>query len=130
MYSHNKPPSGPIPMHSVPVVSLMSSPHGTPSAVQCISSPPFECSRHMAFDAHVPKLLTCPVMYMQILGNLYPHNPAKAHKAVSHFKEAAGRSDKDPEVWEMLGELLAPTDPSGLLQTVKPPCLAYIAVPV
>lgn len=53
---------------------------------------------------------------MQILGNLYPHNPAKAHRAVSHFKEAAGRSDKDPEVWEMLGELLAPTDPSGLLQ--------------
>lgn len=50
---------------------------------------------------------------MQILGNLYPHNPGKAHKAVSHFKDAAGRSDKDPEVWEMLGELLAATDPSG-----------------
>lgn len=54
-------------------------------------------------------------MHTQILGNLYPHNPAKAHKAVSHFKDAAGRSDKDPEVWEMLGELLAPTDPSGLV---------------
>ena len=51
--------------------------------------------------------------WLQILGNLYPHNPGKAHKAVSHFKEAAGRSDKDPEVWEMLGELLAATDPSG-----------------
>ena len=50
---------------------------------------------------------------MQILGNLYPHNPGKAHKAVSHFKDAASRSDKDPEVWEMLGELLAATDPSG-----------------
>ena len=54
-----------------------------------------------------------PTNQVQILGNLYPHNPAKAHKAVSHFKEAAARSDKDPEVWEMLGELLAPTDPSG-----------------
>lgn len=52
---------------------------------------------------------------MQILGNLYPHNPAKAHKAVSHFRDAAGRSDRDPEIWEMLGELLAPTDPSGWL---------------
>ncbi len=50
---------------------------------------------------------------MQILGNLYPHNPGKAHKAVSHFKDAASRSDKDPEVWEMLGELLAAADPSG-----------------
>ena len=47
------------------------------------------------------------------MGNLYPHNPGKAHKAVSHFKDAASRSDKDPEVWEMLGELLAATDPSG-----------------
>ncbi|KAL3140102.1 hypothetical protein ABBQ38_004382 [Trebouxia sp. C0009 RCD-2024] len=56
---------------------------------------------------------------LKILGNLYPHNPAKAHKAVSHFKEAAGRSDKDPEVWEMLGELLAPTDPSGALKAYK-----------
>ena len=54
-----------------------------------------------------------PVGWLQILGNLYPHNPGKARKAVSHFKDAAGRSEKDPEVWEMLGELLAATDPSG-----------------
>lgn len=63
---------------------------------------------------------------MQILGNLYPHNPAKAHKAVSHFKDAAGRSDKDPEVWEMLGELLAPTDPSGLVCLMLK-CRAWLA---
>ena len=50
---------------------------------------------------------------MQILGNLYPHYPNKAQKAVQHFKDAASRSDKDPEIWEMLGELLAPSDPSG-----------------
>ncbi|DBA73696.1 TPA: hypothetical protein ACH3X2_009676 [Trebouxia sp. C0005] len=56
---------------------------------------------------------------LKILGNLYPHNPGKAHKAVSHFKDAASRSDKDPEVWEMLGELLAATDPSGALKAYK-----------
>ena len=61
---------------------------------------------------------------MQILGNLYPHNPGKAHKAVSHFKDAAGRSDKDPEVWEMLGELLAATDPSGGAMIHCHSCLA------
>lgn len=53
------------------------------------------------------------VLLMQILGNLYPHYPSKAQKAVSHFKDAASRNEKDPEIWEMLGELLAPTDPSG-----------------
>lgn len=64
---------------------------------------------------------------MQILGNLYPHNPGKAHKAVSHFKDAAGRSDKDPEVWEMLGELLAATDPSGKAPSYAIcPCFAIL----
>lgn len=53
------------------------------------------------------------IVTLQILGNLYPHYPSKAQKAVSHFKDAASRNEKDPEIWEMLGELLAPANPSG-----------------
>ena len=66
---------------------------------------------------------------MQILGNLYPHYPNKAQKAVSHFKDAATRSDRDPEIWEMLGELLAPNDPSGGCQMPQASLLALLCRP-
>ena len=67
---------------------------------------------------------------MQILGNLYPHYPNKAQKAVSHFKDAATRSDKDPEIWEMLGELLAPNNPSGGCQMPQTLLLALLQIPL
>ena len=52
---------------------------------------------------------------MQVLGNLYPQMERKGQAAVAHFKEAAQKNNSSGEVWEMLGELLASTDPVGVL---------------
>ena len=40
--------------------------------------------------------------------------PDKAVKSLAKFKEAAARLPKSLEVWEMLAELLAATDPAGM----------------
>ena len=50
----------------------------------------------------------------QVLGQLYSKMPDKAVKSLAKFKEAAARLPKSLEVWEMLAELLAATDPAGM----------------
>lgn len=52
-------------------------------------------------------------MAVQVLGQLYSKMPDKAVKSLARFKEAAARLPKSLEVWEMLAELLAATDPAG-----------------
>ena len=51
---------------------------------------------------------------MQVLGQLYSKMPEKAAKSLAQFREAAARSPSSMEVWEMLAELLAATDPPGV----------------
>ena len=53
-------------------------------------------------------------MLVQVLGQLYSKMPDKAVKSLARFKEAAARLPKSLEVWEMLAELLAITDPAGM----------------
>lgn len=53
-------------------------------------------------------------MLVQVLGQLYSKMPDKAVKSLARFKEAAARLPKSLEVWEMLAELLATTDPAGM----------------
>lgn len=50
---------------------------------------------------------------LKILGHLHPIMPTKVESTVKHFKEAAQRKPEDLAIWEMLGELLSPTDPAG-----------------
>ena len=48
-----------------------------------------------------------------MLGQLYPDQPDKAAQALLHFKGAAKQQEDDADIWESLGELLAPSDPAG-----------------
>lgn len=58
-----------------------------------------------------------------MLGNLYPQMEGrKGEMAVEHFKRAAEKnSTSSGQVLEMLGELLATTDPAGQAQPVIRP---------
>lgn len=49
----------------------------------------------------------------QVLGQLYPQSQRKGDAAIEHFREAAQKPGSPSEVWEMLADLLATTDPSG-----------------
>ena len=51
---------------------------------------------------------------MQVLGNLYPQMEARrGQAAVEHFKSAAEKPTSSGQVLEMLGELLATSNPAG-----------------
>jgi hypothetical protein len=52
-----------------------------------------------------------------VLAGLYPAAPGKRSAAVSQFREAAHKASASGDVWFMLAELLAPTDPAGPLQS-------------
>ena len=51
----------------------------------------------------------------QLLGQLYPQMPGKRQAALAQFQRAAEKHTCSGEVWQMLGELLAPIDPQGAL---------------
>ena len=54
---------------------------------------------------------------MQVLGNLYPQMEGRrGQTAVEHFKSAAEKNTSSGQVLEMLGELLATSDPAGTPQ--------------
>ena len=54
---------------------------------------------------------------MQVLGNLYPQMEGRrGQAAVEHFKSAAEKNTSSGQVLEMLGELLATSDPAGMPQ--------------
>ncbi|MEW5317155.1 MAG: hypothetical protein WDW38_008482 [Sanguina aurantia] len=55
----------------------------------------------------------------QLLGALCPSNPTKVASTTEAFKEAAVKRPTDPEIWAVLGELTAATDPSGSLAAYK-----------
>ena len=48
-----------------------------------------------------------------MLGALYPQAERKGQAAVAHFRAATEAGCASGEVWEMLGELLASTEPAG-----------------
>ena len=54
---------------------------------------------------------------LSALGQLYPNQAAGDARAdgaaVAHFREAAQAGSRSGQVWEMLGELLAGSDPAG-----------------
>ncbi|KAK9810525.1 hypothetical protein WJX72_012163 [[Myrmecia] bisecta] len=56
---------------------------------------------------------------LTVLGHVYPQMPAKGAKAVDHFRTAAAKPGASCQVWEMLGELLAGTDPAAALAAYK-----------
>ncbi|KAK9845686.1 hypothetical protein WJX84_004302 [Apatococcus fuscideae] len=66
---------------------------------------------------------------LQVLGQLYSKMPEKAAKSLAQFREAAARSPSSMEVWEMLAELLAATDPPGSLHAYKKALELYRAAP-
>ncbi len=49
----------------------------------------------------------------QILGQLIYDNSAKVEKTIGHFRDAASKQEDDADIWELLAELLAPSDPAG-----------------
>ena len=48
-----------------------------------------------------------------MLGALHPQMERKGRAAVAHFRAATAAGSVSGEVWEMYGELLAPSDPAG-----------------
>ncbi|MEW5301852.1 MAG: hypothetical protein WDW36_004683 [Sanguina aurantia] len=56
---------------------------------------------------------------LKLLGALCPSNPTKVASTTEAFKEAAVKRPTDPEIWAVLGELTAATDPSGSLAAYK-----------
>lgn len=51
---------------------------------------------------------------LKILGELsFEQSATKLEKILPAFREAAARKERDANIWELLGELLAQTDPSG-----------------
>ena len=64
------------------------------------------------------------------MGRLFPY--AKGHagageRAIAHFREAARADSSSSLVWEMLGEMLAPSDPAGAqsMALYQWPCLCF-----
>ena len=54
------------------------------------------------------------------MGKLFPYAKGRlgaGESAIAHFKEAAKADSSSSLVWEMLGEMLAFSDPPGQLQT-------------
>ena len=54
------------------------------------------------------------------MGKLFPYAKARAgagESTIAHFREAAKADTSSSLVWEMLGELLAPSDPAGAPQS-------------
>lgn len=54
------------------------------------------------------------------MGKLFPYAKGRlgaGESAIAHFKEAAKADISSSLVWEMLGEMLAFSDPPGQLQT-------------
>ena len=50
------------------------------------------------------------------MGRLFPYAKGRAgagESAIAHFREAARADSSSSLVWEMLGEMLAPSDPAG-----------------
>eukprot|EP00884_Botryococcus_braunii_P015610 jgi/Botrbrau1/2732/Bobra.0164s0012.1 len=64
---------------------------------------------------HVPGWIDA----LKVLGQLYPQTERKGNAAIEHFREAAQKPGSSSEVWEMLADLLAATDPSGSLNAYK-----------
>ena len=64
----------------------------------------------------------------QVLAGLYPAAPGKRSAAVSQFQEAAHKASASGDVWFMLAELLAPTDPAGPPQSAAPHSRALCAI--
>ena len=52
-------------------------------------------------------------VHAQLLGQLYPQMPGKRQAALAHFQRAAQQSTCSGDVWQILGELLAPIDAQG-----------------
>lgn len=63
-----------------------------------------------------------------MLAGLYPAAPGKRSAAVSQFQEAAHKASASGDVWFMLAELLAPTDPAGPPQSAAPHSRALCAI--
>jgi hypothetical protein len=64
----------------------------------------------------------------QVLAGLYPAAPGKRSAAVSQFREAANKASASGDVWFMLAELLAPTDPAGLLCSYSSICCCQVCL--
>ncbi|BDA40854.1 RNA polymerase-associated protein CTR9 homolog [Coccomyxa sp. Obi] len=56
---------------------------------------------------------------LHMVGQLYPLAERKGQTAVDHFRDAAEANSTSGAVWEMLGELLATSDPPGSLRAYK-----------
>lgn len=67
---------------------------------------------------------------LNMLGSLYPQAERKGQAAFTLFQEAAEADSKSGAVWEILGELLASSDPPGEhTHTYISPALVYTKKP-